>query len=92
MALNRSEFDASVQNVLNILKGLVRMRTIELIDTSHYFLTYVKMSSFVLRVLALTLGLFFVFSGTLKVTSSVNAEIYKEMVMYNVYISKNCFD
>ncbi|XP_025098076.1 transmembrane protein 35A-like [Pomacea canaliculata] len=37
------------------------------------------MASLVLRVLALTLGLFFVFVGTIKLTPSVNTEIYKEM-------------
>jgi hypothetical protein len=38
------------------------------------------MAAFVLRVLSLTLGLFFIFVGTLKLTPSVNDELYKEMV------------
>jgi hypothetical protein len=37
------------------------------------------MASVVLKVLSLTLGLFFIFVGTLKLTPSVNGEIYKEM-------------
>ncbi|XP_076467283.1 putative acetylcholine receptor chaperone [Babylonia areolata] len=37
------------------------------------------MASIVLRILALTLGLFFVFVGTIKLTPSVNSDIYKEM-------------
>ncbi|XP_046566175.1 novel acetylcholine receptor chaperone-like [Haliotis rubra] len=37
------------------------------------------MASIVLRVMSLTLGLFFVFVGTIKLTPSVNGEIYKEM-------------
>lgn len=37
------------------------------------------MAAFVLRVLSLTLGLFFIFVGTLKLTPSVNDELYKEM-------------
>ncbi|KAI8740861.1 Transmembrane protein 35A [Biomphalaria glabrata] len=37
------------------------------------------MPSVVLKVLGLTLGLFFIFVGTIKLTPSVNADIYKEM-------------
>ncbi|XP_059149511.1 novel acetylcholine receptor chaperone-like [Physella acuta] len=37
------------------------------------------MASVVLKVLGLTLGLFFIFVGTIKLTPSVNGEIYKEM-------------
>lgn len=47
----------------------------------------VIMASLVLRVLALTLGLFFVFVGTIKLTPSVNTEIYKEMVKTIYYFS-----
>ena len=38
------------------------------------------MASLVLKVLGLTLGVFFIFVGTIKLTPSVNSEIYKEMV------------
>ena len=38
------------------------------------------MASTVLKVLGFTLGVFFIFVGTIKLTPSVNAEIYKEMV------------
>jgi hypothetical protein len=44
------------------------------------------MASIVLRILALTLGLFFVFVGTIKLTPSVNTEIYKEMVSAQLFI------
>jgi len=37
------------------------------------------MASLVLKVLGLTLGVFFIFVGTIKLTPSVNSEIYKEM-------------
>ncbi|ESO94853.1 hypothetical protein LOTGIDRAFT_117941 [Lottia gigantea] len=37
------------------------------------------MTSIVLKVLSITLGLFFIFVGTIKLTPSVNAEIYKDM-------------
>lgn len=37
------------------------------------------MGAFVLKVLSITLGLFFVFVGSLKLTPSVNDELYKEM-------------
>ncbi|BFZ24822.1 hypothetical protein BsWGS_27860 [Bradybaena similaris] len=37
------------------------------------------MASVVLKALGLTLGLFFIFVGTIKLTPSVNADIYKEM-------------
>ncbi|KAJ8314531.1 hypothetical protein KUTeg_006681 [Tegillarca granosa] len=37
------------------------------------------MASFVLKILSLVLGIFFVFIGTLKLTPSVNQDLYKEM-------------
>ncbi|KAK3717905.1 hypothetical protein RRG08_053105 [Elysia crispata] len=37
------------------------------------------MASVVLKVLGITLGLFFIFVGTIKLTPSVNSDIYKEM-------------
>ncbi|GFN80704.1 transmembrane protein 35a [Plakobranchus ocellatus] len=37
------------------------------------------MASVVLKVLGITLGLFFIFVGTIKLTPSVNGDIYKEM-------------
>uniref|UniRef100_A0A0B6YPK0 Novel acetylcholine receptor chaperone n=1 Tax=Arion vulgaris TaxID=1028688 RepID=A0A0B6YPK0_9EUPU len=37
------------------------------------------MASVVLKVLGLTLGLFFIFVGTIKLTPSVSGDIYKEM-------------
>lgn len=37
------------------------------------------MASYVLRVISLTLGVFFIFIGTLKLTPSVNKELHKEM-------------
>ncbi|GFR87596.1 transmembrane protein [Elysia marginata] len=37
------------------------------------------MGSVVLKVLGITLGLFFIFVGTIKLTPSVNGDIYKEM-------------
>ncbi|OWF40182.1 transmembrane protein 35A-like [Mizuhopecten yessoensis] len=37
------------------------------------------MASFVLRVLSLTLGIFFIFIGTLKLSPSINDELYRQM-------------
>ena len=48
------------------------------------------MASVVLRVLALTLGLFFVFVGIIKLTPSINTEIYKEMVSISVGLEEKC--
>ncbi|XP_064610688.1 novel acetylcholine receptor chaperone-like [Liolophura sinensis] len=38
-----------------------------------------KMGSVALTVLSMTIGFFFIFVGTLKLTPSVNTEVYKEM-------------
>ena len=39
-----------------------------------------KMASFIIKVLSVTLGLFFIFVGLLKLSPVVNKELYKEMV------------
>ena len=38
------------------------------------------MASFIIKVLSVTLGLFFIFVGLLKLSPVVNKELYKEMV------------
>ncbi|XP_061193452.1 novel acetylcholine receptor chaperone-like [Saccostrea echinata] len=37
------------------------------------------MASYVLKIISMTLGIFFIFIGTLKLTPSVNKELHKEM-------------
>lgn len=48
------------------------------------------MASYVLRVISLTLGVFFIFIGTLKLTPSVNKELHKEMVRTDSVLFVSC--
>ena len=50
------------------------------------------MASVVLKVLGITLGLFFIFVGTIKLTPSVNSDIYKEMVKNQNYTNLKYLD
>lgn len=40
------------------------------------------MANVVVAVLSITIGLFFVLIGTIKLTPAINDEVYKEMVSY----------
>ena len=45
-----------------------------------------KMASFIIKVLSVTLGLFFIFVGLLKLSPVINKELYKEMVCQEAYL------
>lgn len=44
------------------------------------------MTAMVLKALSVTLGIFFVFVGSLKLTPSLSDELYKEMVYIHLFI------
>ena len=45
-----------------------------------------KMANVVVIVLSVTIGLFFILIGTIKLTPAINEEVYKEMVIMNIYL------